>query len=145
MSEYKRLGLAALLASAFRSAVPDAEQETRDEAQEAQIAELKTQFQSNADAARTAFDELIARVSGIEASDTSQQGNLDGVIAELKEMAETFTGPAGDPDDNGLVGEVAPVTTDTTSPTVDDVVQTAVDDGIDVPEPVVLPEPATGD
>lgn len=139
---YKSLGLAALLASAFRSHVPDLAQETRDEAQESQLADLKERFQQNVDAGRAAFDTLVERVAGIEAKDASQQEDIDGVVAELKSMADTFTGPAGDTTDNGLVAEVAPVASDTatTSPTVDAVIDAAADDGIEVPEPIAADE-----
>lgn len=138
---YKSLGLAALLASAFRSNVPDLAQETRDEAQEAKLAELNERFQLNVDAGRTAFDQLIERVAGIETANGAQQEDIDGVVAELKAMADTFTGPAGDTSDNGLAAEVAPVSPDApTSPAVDAAIDAAADEGIEVPEPISADE-----
>lgn len=137
---YKRLGLAALLASAFRSAVPNVEQETRDEAQESQLADLQARFQANVDSSRTAFDALIERVSGIETSDADQRESIEGVVSELREMADAFTGPAGDTTDNGLAAEVAVVPDAPTSPSVEAAIETATGEGIDVPEPIEVDE-----
>lgn len=102
---YQRLGLAALLVSAMRSAVADPEVQAQVDAQGAQIS-----------AVRSGFDSLTSRLEAIESSvgengklDEGQAEELAGIKAELRDMADALTGPADDNTDNGVIAEVAPV------------------------------------
>lgn len=129
-----RLGLAALLASALRSAAPNHEQNANNEAQQRQI-----------DAVRSGFESLKAELAALReggtALDATQTERLEAIEREMTEMADVLTGPADNPEDNGVIAEVQLVSEDApTSSTADTIVQDAIDEGIDVPEVVPLPE-----
>lgn len=115
---YQRLGLAALVVSAIRSAVADpAVQEQVDE-QARQIGEVR----SSMDALTSRLDAITSTVAENGTLDASQAEELSGIRAELAELATALAGPADDPADNGVLAEVAPVAEET-SPAADAIVE----------------------
>lgn len=135
---YKRLGLAALLVSALRSAVTNPEQETVDEAQQAQIDGVRGAI----DGLTETVASLRSRVESGEQLEASHAEELAGIESELNDLADALTGPADDTSDNGVIAEVQPLPDAPTSGTADSVVSDAVDAGIEVPEPVAVAAPA---
>lgn len=143
---YARLGLAALVASAFRSAVADPAQQEQLDRQDEHI----TAVRGALDGMNSRLEAIAEKVAAGEALDTDQSIDLTGIKAELAELANVLTGPADDNTDNGLIGEVqpAPIVVDpatdvTASPTVD----TAIEDETEVvvPEPIPVEPAATSE
>ena len=135
---YQRLGLAALLVSAMRSAVGNPEQETVDSAQQAAIDDVRARFDELTDK----LDTIATAVAEGQTLDAAQSEELSGIKGELAEMADALTGPAGDTTDNGVLAEVQVVPTAPTSDTAEQVVSDAINNGIDVPEPTPVTDTA---
>lgn len=118
---YVRLGLAALLVSAIRSAVADpAEQQQLDDQQQ-QI-----------DAVRAKFDDLTGQLSSVQAAvaangnlDDDQAATLDGIKSELSDLATALAGPRDDTTDNGVLAEVEQHPDADPSPAADAIVEDA--------------------
>lgn len=118
---YVRLGLAALVVGAIRAAVADpAEQEQLDEQGRA-IAEVRSRF----DTLNSHVETLSAAVASGQALDADQAETLAGIKAELSDLATALTGPADDPNDNGVIAEVEPAAIADPSPAADAIVEEA--------------------
>lgn len=119
---YQRMGLAALVVSALRAVVADPAVQERQDEQQTQIDSVRAGF----DTINSRLESLSATVASNGTLDADQAADLDGIKAELADLANALTGPAGDTTDNGVIAEVEPIDPDgDTSAAADAIVQAA--------------------
>lgn len=115
---YQRLGLAALVVGAIRSAVADPEVQAQVDEQAQALASVRAGF----DSLNERLEALSGKVAAGETLDADQAEELAGIKGELNDLATALVGPAEDDSDNGVIAEVEPVI-DTTSPAADAIVE----------------------
>ena len=93
-----KLGLAALVVQALRTAVTDPA-----------LVENVADVRAGMDELTTKVADLKEQLSANGALDVEQDAALDEINSELSALADALTGPADDENDTGVIGAVEPV------------------------------------
>ena len=96
-----KLGLAALVVQALRTAVTDPA-----------LVENVADVRAGMDELTTKVADLKEQLSANGALDVEQDAALDEINSELSALADALTGPADDENDTGVIGAVEPVVDD---------------------------------
>lgn len=114
---YRSFGLAALVVGAIRSAVADPEQAEQVAENTRVIGEVRTAM----DGMTSRLESITSNLTANGAVDEDQTATLEGIRAELADLATALAGPADDPEDNGVLAEVEPAPDAPASPAADEI------------------------